>query len=431
MHDPYTKEEEYIVDESPEIVLGENPGWLGKLKGTFPAFKHKNYRLYFGGQLTSLVGTWLQNVALGWLVLQITHSAFWVGSITALENLPILFFSLFGGVIVDRLPKKKIVIFTQTSAMLLAFIMGFLTLTHKINLLEIGFLGIALGMVEALDFPARQSFIIELVGKEDLPSAISLNSATFNGARVVGPAIAGALIALIGTGGAFTANGISFVAVIIALFFIKVEPVSTSPSRLHPIESIKAGLSYSFSNKTIRTLLLLATVTSIFGWSFTTIMPVIAEDVYHIGAAGLGYLNTAVGLGALTATILISALSKKVSPLFFILGGNALFAVSLILFSLIHFLPLALLLLYFSGVGLLSQFATINTTIQRLVPDDFRGRVMSIYTLMFVGMIPFGSFEIGAISEKFGPLFAIALGSMIVFFAGGIVFSKRKKLLSV
>src|SRR6185437_7149335 len=269
-----SEEEEYILNESPEISVGERGGWISGILTAFPALQNKNYRLYFGGQLISLIGTWLQIVAQGWLVLQLTNSAFLIGLITALSTLPTLFLTLFGGVIVDQFPKKIILLFTQSAAMVLAFILGVLTVLNVITVWEIGLIAFLLGSVNAIDSPARQAFVSEMVDKEQLPSAIALNSGIFNAARVIGPSVAGLLIALIGTGGAFIVNGISYIAVIIALVIMR---TSSNPVRkkINAIKAIREGLKYSFSHPIIRTLILFTGVSSIFGWSYTTVMPVI------------------------------------------------------------------------------------------------------------------------------------------------------------
>lgn len=422
----YSREDRYITSESAEISIGQSP-YLKNLFAVFPALNNKNYRLYFWGQLISLIGTWLQIVAQGWLVLQLTNSAFFVGLVAALGGLPTLFFSLFGGVIVDRFPKKQILLFTQTSSMVLAFILGILTVFNLINVWEIGLLSFFLGTVGALDIPARQAFMPEVVSKKELPSAISLNSGVFNAARVIGPGIAGFLIALVGTGGAFILNGISYIAVIVALILMKVQD-KVYKSSLHPLAAIAEGISYSFTHPIIRTLLIFVGVVSIFGWSYTTIMPVIAQNTFHQGVTGLGYLYGAAGLGALTATFVVSLFAHKISPLFFIIGGNSLFAVCLILFTLTSNFTLALILLFFSGLGLLAQYAMMNTTIQHLVSDSVRGRVMSIYVLMFLGLSPLGNFEIGYLSEKLGTEVAIRIGAIIVFLFGALFFFNRKRI---
>jgi MFS family permease len=423
----FEKEAAYISEESPEVSVGESP-LLSKLFSFFPAFEIPNYRLYFGGQLVSVIGTWLQVVAQGWLVLQMTHSALMVGLVAALANVPSFFFSLFGGVIVDRFPKKHIVLFTQTSSMLLAFMLGILTILNMITVFEIGLLAFLLGVVNAIDWPARQSFVPEFVGKERIASAIAINSGIYNSARVVGPAVAGILIVLIGTGGAFILNGLSYIAVIIALIAMKVE-LYVPKEKLHPVLAIKEGLVYTFNHSTIRALLIFVGISSIFAWSYTTVLPVITQYTFHLGATGLGYLYVAVGLGAVLATIVVSAFSHKISQVIRIFGGNTLFAVSIFLFTLTHNFPMALLFLFLAGFGLLFQFATMNATIQMLAPKELRGRVISVYALMFIGLAPIGSFEVGFLSDKFGTAPAIQLGALIVFIFGTVLFINRKKLL--
>lgn len=421
--------EEYIVNESNEINIGEAPNWTKKLYLVFPAFKSRNYRLYFVGQLISLIGTWLQTVAQGWLVLELTNSAFLVGVVTAMSGLPTLFFALFGGVIVDRFEKKKVLLFTQVASSILAILLGLLTVMNLINIPIIMVLAFLLGLISAVDIPARQAFAVELVGKEHLSSAIALNAGIFNGARVIGPTLAGVLIALVGTGGAFILNGLSYIAVIIALILMHVQEFipKTHP---HPLKAIQQGLHYAFTHETIRILLIFTAITSVFGWSYTTVMPVVAKQVFNMDVTGLGYLYAATGLGALMAAVLVSANSKKVSPIVFILGGNAIFSISLILFSFTSNVYIAITLLFLAGVGLISQFSTINTSIQHLVSDEIRGRVMSIYALMFLGLTPVGSFQIGYVAEHFGSLFAIRLGAIIVLLLGVVFYFYRDKVSS-
>ncbi|MDP3988016.1 MAG: MFS transporter [Candidatus Levybacteria bacterium] len=400
---------------------------MQKFFQAFPAFKYRNYKLYFTGQFISVTGMWLQIVAQGWLVLQLTHSAFLVGLVSALGSLPTLIFSLFGGAIVDRFPKKEIIIFTQVSSMILAFALAFLTISNRITVSEIIIISFLLGIVTAIDLPARQAFSVEMVGKKDLASAIALNSGIFNGARVIGPGIAGIIIALYGTGGAFLLNGISYIAVIIALFMISVKEV---PSIVHSrfLKSIKEGVQYSFSHSLIRNLLIFTGVTSIFGFSYTTIMPVVVQNVYHRGADSLGYFYSASGLGALAGIIIVSWLSKKINDTFFILGGSFVFVISIIIFSFIKNETLAFVLLFFAGVGLLSQFAMINTAIQHAVDDHIRGRVMSMYSLMFLGMSPFGSLQIGFVAEHFGAQFAIRIGAIVMLLFCVYLFFNIKKI---
>ncbi len=420
--------ERYITGESQEVITGIAMRWAQRFVTALPALSSRNYQLYFGGQLVSLVGTWLQIVAQGWLVLNITHSAFWVGTVSALGLLPVLIFSLFGGVIVDRFYKRNILFFTQTSSMLLAFILGLLTIFGKITVFEISILAFLLGTVNALDAPARQAFVVEMVGKDKLSSAVALNAGVYNGARVIGPSIAGLLIALIGTGGAFLVNGISYIAVIVALFYIH---VSTRLPSEHPkpLKAIKEGLSYSFSHPIIRSLLFFVAVMAIFGWSYSTILPVIVQNVFHRGAGTLGYFYAATGLGALLAAIIFSAFSQKFTTNLFIFGGSAIFLAGLFLFTLTRTVPLALLTLFLAGFGIILLSSTMNATIQHLTRDEYRGRVMSIYTLMFMGLFPIGSFQIGIVADLIGSMLAIQIGLIFVFLYAVYFFMERNKVI--
>ena len=424
----FAKEEQYIIGESPELSSGESFGWFGKFLSVFPAFENRNFRLYFLGQLVSLIGTWLQIVAEGFLVFQMTRSAFMVGLVAAFATVPTLFFSLFGGVVVDRLPKRNILLFTQTASLFLALIYGLLVIFNLINIWEISLLAFLLGIVNALDAPARQAFVGEMVERKYLSSAIAMTAGTWNGARVIGPSVAGILIAVVGVGGAFIINGISYVAVIIALILMRLVAMKLPDSHPHPIEAIKDGLSYSFSHPIIKNLLIFSGIVSIFGWSFSTIMPVIAQNTFHVGAGGLGQLYSASGVGAFLATILVSAYGRKFSPFAFILFGNTMFAVSLVLFTMTTNFLLALLFLFFAGFGLLMTFPIINSTIQHLVEDKYRGRVLSIYTVTFLGFFPIGNFEIGLVSEHLGTSFAIRMGAAVIFIAGLLLFLNRGKL---
>lgn len=423
----FEKEDEYIIDESREVSLGEVEGWTGKIFSVFPAFQSRNYQFYSGGQLISLVGTWLQMVAQSWLVLQLTNSPFLVGLVAAMGSLPTLVFALFGGVIVDRFDKRKILIFTQIVSMILALLMGFLTVFKMINVVEIIIFAFLLGLVTALDLPARQAFMVELVDRERLSSAIALNSGMFNGARVIGPSLAGFLIAALGIGGAFIINGLSFIAAIITLFLISAQSVvrKTHPN---PFRAIHEGLVYAFTHPAIKVLLIFTAISAVFGWSYATVLPVMARDEFGLDVTGLGYLYAASGLGALGAAIAVSAFSKKINPLVLILGGNLLFTISLIIFALSANVWLAGFFLFLAGMGLIAQFSMINTAIQHLVDDKVRGRVMSIYTLMFLGFTPFGSFEIGLLAEHFGSRFAIISGAVVVLAASLLILLSKENI---
>jgi MFS family permease len=427
MAEKMNADERAVITGSEELSVGETSDWAERLFRLFPALQSRNYQLYFYGQLVSLVGTWLQIVAEGWLVLKLTNSPLLIGLVAAAATVPTLLFSLFGGVIVDRFSRKNIIYVTQASSMVLALIYGLLTVFQLITIWEIITLAFLLGIVTAVDSPARQAFVVELVDKKDLSSAIALNSGIFNGARVIGPSIAGFLIALIGSGGAFLVNSVSYIAVLIALSFITI-PGIVPKEHPHPLRAIKAGLSYSFRHPIVRTLLLFAGVNSIFGWSYTTILPYIAEHTFHTGAAGLGYLYAASGVGALVATVIVSGFANKVNPLVFILGGNTLFVAAVLLFTLTANIHLAMFFLLFAGMGLLLQFSTMNTTIQHMISDEYRGRVMSIYTIMFLGFAPFGNIEIGFLSEHLGTDAAIRIGAIIVFLFGLLVLFSRGRI---
>lgn len=422
----YTPQEQHIIDESQEISLGENP-IITKFFSAFPALENKNYRLYFIGQLVSLTGTWIQLVAQGWLVLQLTHSAFWVGFIAGLSNLPTLLFGLFAGVIVDRYPRRKILFYTETGSLVVSLILGILTILGVINVLEIAVLIFLLGVIAAFDVPARQTFAVDMVGREHITSAVALNSGLFNGARIIGPALAGILIASVGIGWAFIVNAMSFIAILAALLYIRVKH-EASDSYPNPFAAIQEGLRYSFSHRIIKILLLFAATGAIFGWSYAAIMPVIAKDIFRMDASGLGLLYSAAGIGAVVGTILVSSLGKKTNRLLFIIGGSMLFSVSILLFTLTSSVFLACVFLFFAGLGLISQFSTMNATIQHIVPDEMRGRVMSIYILMFVGMLPLGSFQIGILSQAIGALTAIQIGAVVMFVCALALFFKRRSL---
>ncbi|MBI2033211.1 MAG: MFS transporter [Candidatus Levybacteria bacterium] len=417
---------QYWDELASEFSLFDFSAWKQGIYNLFPAFGYRNYRLYFVGQLISLSGTWMQIVAQGWLVLQLTHSAFYVGLISAITMLPVLLLSLFGGALVDRMSKKKILFVTQGVAMILAFVLGLLTLFHAINFFIVAILAFLIGVVSAVDRPARQAFAVELVKREDLASAIALNSAIFNGAGVIGPGIAGILIALIGTAGTFLLNGFSYIAVLIALYYIRVSPY-VSTTHPHPFEAIKDGLTYAFGHPLIKNLLLLTAVTSVFGWSYSSIMPVLAQTVFGQGAQGLGYAYSSAGLGALVSSFIISIFAKKISYRKFVFGGNAIFSFALLLFSFSVNFSIALILLFFVGMGLILQFSMINTTLQHTVEDTIRGRVMSIYTLMFMGLLPFGSFLMGMLGEHFGSQIAVRMGAVVVITAGTVLFFTTRK----
>ncbi|NTU97941.1 MAG: MFS transporter, partial [Chlorobiaceae bacterium] len=292
--------EEPSIPDSDGTSGVRSSGAVQKIIAAFPAFASRNFRLYFIGQIVSMIGTWLQMVAQGWLVFEMTRSAFWTGATAAASSLPTLFLSLFGGVIVDRYDRKTILLWTQAASMLLAFVLGSFTLSGTVTIPVIMVLAFLLGCVAAVATPAVQAFLSEMVERDQLHSAVALNAAIFNASRVIGPAIAGLTIAWIGTGGAFMANGLSYVAVILALRAIRTPAAPPRPeARLPALQSIREGIVYTWEHPLLRTIVLFVSVISIFGWSFMSMLPVVARDTFSMGSDGMGYLYSAFGIGSL------------------------------------------------------------------------------------------------------------------------------------
>jgi MFS family permease len=369
----------------------------------------------------------MQIVAQGWLVLQLTTSPVLLGLVAAMVTIPSLLFSLFGGLAVDRHNKKKLLYLTQAANFVLAMTLGVLTLMDVKSLPMLAGFAFCMGSVNAIDAPARQAFVSQIVTRDQLASAIALNSAVFNAARAIGPAVSGLIIAYIGTGVAFIFNALSFAALFAALRFI---PYSERRSKVtaNAFSAIGEGIRYTFTHPLIRVLILFTGVLSIFGWSYSTLMPLIAKTRFHLEAQGLGYLYAATGLGSVLATYLVGAYSKRISPVWFIMCGNAVFAAGLVGFALTQTMSAALPFLFLIGVGLLSQAATMNTLIQSVVKNEYRGRVMSLYVLMFLGFAPFGNFEVGFLSEKLSIPFALVINASIVLAFGILVFQFRNRV---
>ncbi|TLU87330.1 MAG: MFS transporter [Chlorobium sp.] len=414
---------ETSTSHNPDISLPPgNDSLSGKLLLAFPAFESRNFRRFFPGQVVSMTGTWIQMVAQGWLVLEITGSAFDVGLAAAASTVPTLFLSLFGGVLVDRYPRRKILLWTQSAAMVLAFVLGLFAMTGHVTLEIILLLSFFLGCVNALNVPALQAFLSEIVDRQHLSSAIAMNSAIYNGSRVIGPAIAGLLISATGTGTAFLVNGFSFFAVIISLLSMKDKqkaPIAHIPQ--HPITEIRDGLHYAWRHPVIRAAILYIAVISIFAWSYVTMLPVIAKHTFHMSASGLGTLYGISGLGSVVGTVLVSMYSGKVDRLVFIAGGTTLFSLALIAFTFTTSLPPALFFLFLGGFGLVAAVSTISATIQGEVDDRFRGRVMSLYMMVFMGFMPIGNLAIGYLSEHFGTGVAIRLGCLVTILAATVL----------
>jgi MFS family permease len=375
------------------------------------ALRHRNFQLFFGGQLISLIGTWMQSVAQSWLVYRLTGSALLLGSVGFASQIPVFLFSPLGGIAADRFNRRRIVIATQVASMLLAFILAALTLFGKIQVWHVFVLAALLGVVNAFDIPGRQSFLVDMVGREDLMNAIALNSSMFNGARVVGPAIAGILVARIGEGWCFFANAVSYIAVIVGLLLMKVVS-GFRPSITSPLEHMMEGFRFVNRTAPIRALLLLLGLVSLVGMPYVVLMPIFADKILHGGARGLGILMGATGIGDLFGALTL-AFREGVKGLGrWVALCCAGFGASLVVFALSHQFWVSVILLLPVGYTMMLQMACSNTLIQVMVPDALRGRVMAVYSMMFMGMAPIGALLGGAIADRLGAQVTVAIGGV-------------------
>ena len=388
----------------------------------FRALKHRNFQLFIAGQLVSLIGTWMQTTAQLWLVYDLTHSPALLGIFGFANQIPMLVLASVGGYVGDRYSRHRGVIATQTISMMLAFILAGLTLTHHIHewsLIAITFL---VGIVNAFDVPIRQAFFVEMVGKEDLPNAIALNSSIFNGARVVGPAIAGFAIAWIGAGWCFFLNGLSFFAVILALLAMRIQPQERKPSTESPLQSLLEGFRFAMKDRPIRSALLLLSLLSLLGLQYSVFMPIFANDILHAGARGLGLLMSAAGVGAVLGALQFAARTTYKGLAKWIAAMSVICACGLIVFSQSHVFWLSAAVLFVVGFAATSQMAATNTTVQNRVPDELRGRVMAVYATMFMGVQPLGALLAGGIAKRIGAPSTLAIfGSVCLI--GSLVFA--------
>ena len=378
---------------------------------TLRALRHRNFQLFFAGQLISLIGTWMQSVAQSWLVYRLSGSALLLGAVGFSSQIPVFLIAPIGGTTADRVNRQRLVIATQAASLLLAAILAWLTLSSRVQVWHIFVLAALLGVVNAFDIPGRQSFLVDMVGKEDLMNAIALNSSMFNGARIIGPAIAGILVARIGEGWCFAANSISYVAVIIGLFLMHVHcpPRTTGHS---PIEDIVEGFRWVSGTKIIRSLLLLLGLISLVGMPYTVLMPVFADKILHGGARGLGILMGATGVGAMFGALTLAAKTGVKGLGRWVAITCAGFGVSLLFFSFSRWFWVSVVLLLPAGYSMMLQMACSNTLIQSMVPDQLRGRVMALYSMMFMGMAPFGALFGGALAHRFGAPITVACGGL-------------------
>ena len=403
----------------------QKAGWL---PATLRALRHRNFQLFISGQIISVIGSWMQSIAESWLVYRLTGSALLLGATGFASQIPVFLVAPLGGIVADRFNRQRIVIGTQISSMILALILAVLTLTGVIRVWHVFVLAALLGVVNAFDIPARQSFLVDMVGKEDLMNAIALNSTMFNGARVIGPAIAGILVARIGEGWCFLVNGLSYIAVIAGLLMMRVDrPTSLAkhgPALAHLIE----GYRFARHTAPIRSILLLLGLVSLVAMPYTVLMPVFADQILHGGARGLGILMGATGVGALLGALTLATRSGVLGLgrwVAFTCGG---FGFSLVLFAFSRSFWLSVALLLPVGFCMMLGMASSNTLIQAMTPDHLRGRVMAMYTMMFMGMAPFGSLFAGGIAEHLGAPFTVSVGAVACIGAAFLFFFHLPKI---
>ena len=376
------------------------------------ALRHRNFQLFVGGQFISLIGTWMQTVALGWVVLELTNSPFQVGLVSTLGALPVLLFTLWGGVVADRRNKHRMVLFLQAGMLLEALALAVLTHTGHITVHWIQALALLAGLFSAFEIPARQAFVVEMVGKEDLFTAVAINSTVFNGTRVIGPALAGVLLAAAGAAVCFYVNAASYLAVLAGLLLMRLPPAEARArsSAGGDLKALMEGVRYLFSRPLQRTLVLVTTSFSIFGFAFVPMLPVFARDVLHSGSAGYGALMSAVGIGAALGAIGAAVWGRRFEREKLVLPCAMAFSLSLIAAAFSPNLTVAFLLLGVVGLAWVLMAVFTNTLLQITSPDELRGRVMGFYSFMVVGLAPFGSFQMGLVAEHFGARTAYAAG---------------------
>jgi len=386
----------------------------------FLALRHRNFRLFWFGQMISLMGTWMQTIGQAWLVLQLTHSAWLLGIVGALQFLPVMLLSLFGGVLADRLPKRTVLLFTQSFAMLQAAVLWTLVATGEVRLWHVLVLATLLGLTNAIDMPTRQAFVVEMVGREDLPNAIALNSSLFNLARIVGPGIGGLIIAWAGVAPLFLLNAISFIPVIIGLALIDLRGLYTrkehivggkgaSAPRQSTMQSLREGLAYVVNTPSIFLIITVIGIVSLFGINFNVVLPLFATNVLNVGAEGFGFISSAFGLGSLLSALWLAWSNRKPS-IQYLLVSAIVFCVVTALFAVSHIYALSLVLIAMVGFAMIAFSATANTTVQTVAPDHLRGRVMSVYMLVFAGSIPFGNLLTGGLAHLYGVQVALLIG---------------------
>ncbi|MFZ2197049.1 MAG: MFS transporter [Thermodesulfovibrionales bacterium] len=389
----------------------------------FSALSFRDFRLFWFGQIVSLSGTWMQSVAQGWLVYSLTKSPFYLGLVAAANSLPILLFTLIGGVVADRFPKRNLLLITQALSIIPAILLGILTLMGIATVWHVALLAFFLGTINAIDIPTRQSFLAEMVGKGHIVNAIALNSAAFNGARIIGPMIAGLTISYLGIPACFFLNAASFVAVIAALSRIRIKgEIKVGSEGI--LKDFMKGITFMRGSREIIHVMLLITVFSLVGLPYISLLPVFAAEVFNAGAKGFGFLVGASGLGALTAALSIALKGDIKDKTRFMSYSGLCFSIALFIFSFTKIFYVSLFVIMFGGWGMVSYLAAANSYIQVSVPDELRGRVMSVYSFVFLGTVPIGNSIMGVIADKAGTTNAVTGAGVICIIASGI-FAKK------
>ncbi len=399
-----------------------------RLPKSLNALRHRNFQLYVIGQLLSTMGTWMQIIAQGWLVYQLSRSELILGIVGFAAAVPALLITPWAGVAVDTVSRRKLMLVTQSCAMLLALILAALTFSGQVQIWHVIVLATLSGAVNAFDGPARQAFVVDMVGREDLPNAIAINSMTFNTARVVGPAVGGFILAAVGADWCFLINGLSFLAVLASLLAMNLPAPVARGGRAAPLQQLRSGLAYAIRTNEVAALLLLSLNLSLFGITYSTVMPAFVDRVLGQGPTAFGAINMASGVGAVSAAIMIAFFGDRGRRGFWLSRISLAYPLILLLFALNSSYPLALVLSALLGFGFMGQFTLINTLLQTQIIDEMRGRVMSLYTLTFFGLTPFGNLVIGALSEAWGIGHTLAVSAILACIFAGVILYRMPRV---
>ena len=409
----------------PKTASGaQGSEWFAKVRVTLRALQHRNFQLFLGGQFLSLIGTWVQTVAQSWLVYKMTGSSVMLGLVTFAGQIPYLF-SPIGGVLADRMNKHRLIILTQVLSTLQAVLLAWLTLSGAVQVWHVIVLALVLGVIGVFDMTGRQAFLVEMVGKEDLMNAIALNSSVYNSGRILGPAVAGVMVAAIGEGWCFAVNAVSFLAVIAGLLMMRLQRPHKHSRAESPIEQFRQGLEYIRTHQPTRALLLNLCAVSIMNYPFIVLMPIFADRIFHGGAQTLGILMSAFGVGAVLGALYMASRTALSGTSRRIVRSTIVYSIALIGFSFSWSVPIACFFLIVAGAGMLMQVASTNTGLQSLAPDAMRGRVMGFYGMMFLGMVPIGSLIAGWLGDRIGAPWTVSLGAVGCIIAAA-AFNRRR-----